>query len=240
MHHPEDGPPRELQARVAVDAAHCERAEQGLRRMAQHRYGELVARQERRGWLVRLRPVARKAALVIAVVAFVGGVVVAGQGVVESRSRWPDLALAAILFLEAWVLWVLARRGDRLAVAFRGAIARWFGNHAARLLRKTRRAVPFEGVYTLSGDQLAYSRLVQGERTLGWQRDLGKYRPRGTVLQVPGLLAFFDRPNLVVPTLIVLAGADGAMAAAIRAAGFTIVDIDAATMPEPGSAGDHP
>lgn len=226
---PEAGTPQELQFRLRVDAAHCDRAAQGLRLMAQYQYRGLVRRIEGLAWLAGAQRGVLKVAPAIAAVAFVAGLVVVGVGCVSSVSRPADFALAAALFLEALVLWWLPRRMERIRSGARARFERFFGDRAAALMRKTRRAAPFEAAYDLRGDLLAYSRVVQGRWTPRWHRYLGRYRARGVALQAPGVLAIFRKPGTVVPAMVVLTGDDDGLAAAIRALGWTIVDVDPAS-----------
>ena len=48
-------------------------------------------------------------------------------------------------------------------------------------------------------------------------------------LQMPELLAIYANRRLTAPSIVILTADDGAMAAAIRALGWTIVDVDPAT-----------
>ena len=229
MHAPDADVPRELQFRLRVDEAHCDRAAQGLRLMAQYQYRSLVRRYEGLAWLKRTQQGVRKLAPAIAGVSFIAGVLAIWGGCVDVSGRPACFGLGAVLVLEALALWLLPRRAERMGAAVREGFARFFGNRTATLMRKTRRAVPFEAVYDLRGDLLAYARNENGRWTQRWHRNLGKFRTRGVALQTPGLLAIFRKPGTVVPAMIVLTAEDGGMAAAIRALGWTIVDLDPAT-----------
>jgi len=220
--------PQELQFRLRVDEAHCDRAAQGLRLMAQHQYRSAVRRYEAIGWLRRTQQGIRKIAPAIAVVALIAGAAMLWVGCIDRAPG--DFVLAAALFLEAVALWRLPRWVERIRTGARAGFERFFGNRAAAMMRKTRRAVPFEAVYDLRGDLLAYSRLENGRWTHRWHRHLDKLRPRGVALQTPGLLAIFPKPGAVIPSMVVLTAGDGAMVAAIRGLGWTVVDID----PAPG------
>ena len=237
MDAPEADSPQELQFRLRVDEAHCDRAAQGLRLMAQYQYRSLAQRYEDIGWLKRVQQGGRKFAPGIAVVVFAAGLIAIWAGCVAESSRHIFFGLAALLFVEALALWLLPRRADGIGAGLREWFAKLFGNRAASMMRKTGRATPFEAVYDLRGDLLTYARIEKGHWTQRWHRNLGKFRSRGVALQTPGLLAIFRKPGTVVPALIVLTAGDGAMAAAIRALGWTIVDIDP-TSGEPATA--HP
>ncbi len=229
MNAPGADAPQELQFRLSVDEAHCDRAAQGLRVMAQYQYLSRVKRYEGIGWLTRFQQRTRKVAPTIAALVFVAGLIVIWVGCVDKSVRHVYFVLAAILLLEALALWLLPRRADRIGASLRDRFARSFGNRAADRMDKTRRAVPFQAVYDLRGDLLAYMRIEKGQGTLGWHRNLGKLRQRGVALQTPGLLAIFSKPGRVFPALIVLTTEDGGMAAAIRALGWTIVALDPAS-----------
>ena len=226
MNAPEADAPQELQFRLQVDEAHCDRAAQGMLLMAQYQYRGLVRRYEVKGWLKRFQQRARKVAPAFAVVVFVASLIGTWAGCVDPSHRGVWFGLAAILLLEALALWLLPSRAERVGTRVRVWFERSFGNRAAARMRKTRQAAPFEAVYDLRGDLLTYSRVEQGQWTHRWHRQLGKFKPRGAALQVPGLLAIFSKPGMVVPAIIILTAEDGAMAAAIRALGWTIVDID--------------
>lgn len=236
MNPPQADAPQELQFRLQVDEAHCDRAAQGLRLMAQHQYRGLARRYDDIGWLKGTRRGIRKVAPALAVVPFIGGLVMLWAGGLDRSPG--DFVLAALLLLEAVALWTLPRWSERIRIGLRRRFERFFGDRAAAMMRKTRRAAPFEGVYDLRGDLLAYSRIENGRWTHRWHRHLDKFRPRGVALQTPGLVAIFARPGRVIPAVVVLTAGDGAMAAAIRALGWTIVDIDpgsgeaAATTPD--------
>jgi hypothetical protein len=226
MNAPDADAPQELQFRLQVDEAHCDRAAQGMRLMAQYQYRSLVRRYEGAGWLKRFQQRARKGARAFAVVVLAASLFGIWTGCVDPPHRGVWFGLAAILFLEALALWLLPSRAERIGIRARAWFERSFGDRAAARMRKTRQAAPFEAVYDLRGDLLTYSRVEKGQWTLRWHRQLGKFKPRGVALQVPGLLAIFSKPGMVVPAIIVLTATDGAMAAAIRALGWTIVDID--------------
>ena len=226
MNAPEADAPQELQFRLQVDAAHCDRAAQGMRLMAQYQYRGLVRRYEGAGWLKRFQQCARKVAPAFAVVVFVASLVGAWAACVDPSHRGIWFALAAILFLEAVALWLLSSRADRFGTGLRLRFESLFGNRAAARMRKTRQAAPFEAVYDLRGDLLTYSRVQQGQWMHRWHRRLGLLRPRGVALRTPGLLAIFGKPGRVVPAIVILTADDDAMAAAIRALGWTIVDLD--------------
>ncbi|MFL6626589.1 MAG: hypothetical protein ACJ8G1_09110 [Vitreoscilla sp.] len=221
--------PRQLQFRLQVDAAHCDRAAQGLRAMARYQYRALVRRYEGGGLLERIRTGARRFAPALGAVAFAGGVLAACLSFAQEPSRLAWRVLAASLFLEAVALWMFPPRADRIRAAIRRFFERRFGNRAAARMDKTRRDAPFEAVYDLRGDLLVYSRVEQGAWTQRWHRQLGKFRKRGVALQVPGLLAIYANRRLTSPSIIVLTADDGALAAAIRAQGWTIVDVDPAS-----------
>jgi len=229
METPDADAPRQLQFRLRVDAAHCDRAAQGLRAMARYQYRGLVRRYEGGGRFKRFQQSTRKFAPAAGVVAFAGGVLAVCLSFAEEPSRRIWLVLAALLFVEALALWVLPPRADRIAAAMRLGFERRFGNRAAARMDKTRRDAPFEAVYDLRGDLLVYSRVDKGAWTQRWHRQLGKFRRRGVALQVPGLLAIYANRRLTAPSIVILTADDGAMAAAIRALGWTIVDVDPAT-----------
>lgn len=237
MNTPQADAPQELQFRLQVDEAHCDRAAQGMRLMARYQYRSLVRRYEGTGWLKRFQQRARKGARAFAVVVFAASLFGAWTGCVDRSHRSVWFGLAAILFVEALALWLLPSRADRIGTRVRVWFEGFFGNRAAARMRKTRQAVPFEAVYDLRGDLLTYSRVEKGQWTLRWHRQLGKFRPRGVALQAPGLLAIFSKPGRAVASIIILAAEDGAMAAAIRALGWTIVDIDPTTG-EPATPAD--
>ena len=226
---PDADAPQEWQFRLRVDEAHCERAAQGLRCMAQHQFRAQVERNERVAWFKRLQQVARKIARPLAVLVFIAALVAARSGWQDQAARTIWFGLAAVLVAEGMALWLLPRRADRIRAALRERFATFFGNRAAAMLRKARRAAPFEAVYDLRGEQLTYSRIEKGQWAQHWHRQLGKFRARGVVLQTPGLLAVFPKPAAVVPAMIILTDESGGMAAAIRALEWTIVAIDPAT-----------
>ena len=223
-----DAPPP-LQFRLDVDAAHCERAAQGLRAMAQYQYRGLVRRYEFTGRLLRFQQFCRKWARKAAAVAIVAGGVSLVAAQVNESARHIFWWLAAILFAEAAVLWLLPRDGEPMGKRLRLRFEKSFGDKAAALMLKTREAAPFEAVYDLRGDLLTYSRVVDGQSTQRWLRHFGKLPRRAIVLQTPGLLAVFRKPAAVTPTMILLTAEDDALAAAIRALGWTIVALDPAT-----------
>jgi len=225
MSAPAPGSPQELQFRLAVDDAHCDRAAQGLRLMAQYQYRTLALRYQNAAWIRRLQRGGSKVAPAIAVVALVAGLLTGWAAFPDTPQRRVYAVLSAILLLEAAALWWLPRRVDGIGVALRVRFERKFGDRAAAMMRKTRRALPFEAVYDLRGDLLAYARVADGRWTQRWHRHLDKFRPRGVALQAPGLLAIFRTSSTVFPSLIVLTGDDGAMAAAWRARGWTITDV---------------
>jgi hypothetical protein len=212
-----------------VDAAHCERAAQGLRLMAQRQYRSQVRRLQDKPWMRRTQSLGRRFARGFAAVVLVAGLLSLWAGVAGTPAHPVFLALGAILLLEAAALWVLPGRADRINGAVRRRFERLFGNRAATRLDKARRAAPFEAVYDLRGDLMVYSRIENGRWTQYWQRRLDKLRPHGVALQVPGLLAIFGKPGRVMPAIIVLTADDGAVAAAMRNLGWNIVDIDPAT-----------
>jgi hypothetical protein len=226
MNVPEADAPHELQFRLQVDEAHCDRAARGMRLMAQYQYRGLVRRYEGAGWFKLFQQRARKGARAFAVLVFAASLFGLWTGCVDAPHRGVWFGLAAILFLEALALWLLPSRGERIGIRIRVWFERFFGNRAAARMRKTRQAAPFEAVYDLRGDLLTYSRVEKGQWTHRWHRQLGKLRPHGVALRTPGLLAIFSKPGKVVPAIIVLTAEDGAMAAAIRGLGWTIVDID--------------
>jgi hypothetical protein len=231
MNAPDADAPRELQFRLQVDEAHCDRAAQGLRLMAQFQFRSQVARNQRVAWFRRFQQMARKAAPALAAIVFLAALFATWVGSTDASARPLFFVLAAILLAEAVALWLLPSRADRIGAATREWFARYFGNRAATMLRKTRRAVPFEAVYDLRGELLTYSRIEKGQWAQRWHRQLGKFRARGVALQTPGLLAIFPKPGAVVPAMIMLTDDEGGMAAAIRALGWTVTDLD-----EPGVA----
>ena len=209
--------------------------------MAQYQYRSQVQRYEDIGWLKWIQQGGRKAVSTIAAIAFIAGLIAIGVGCVDETSRHACFGLAALLLLEALAFWLLARRVERIRAGIREWFARFFGNRVAVMMRKTQRAAPFEAVYDLRGDLLTYARIEKGHWTQRWHRNLDKFRSRGVVLQAPGLLAIFRKPGTVVPVMIVLITEDGGMAAAIRALGWTIVDIDPTSGdPAAPEAGAHP
>jgi hypothetical protein len=226
---PDAAAPQELQFRIQVDQAHCDRAAQGLRAMAMHQYLGLTRRYENIGWYRRTRTGLRVVAPLLGVLVFGFGWVVAALAAVEPRSRVVLYTLAAVLFLEAVALVLAPFYADRVHDGLRARFARFFGDRAARRMRKTRQAAPFEGVYDLRGDLLTYSRIENGQWSMKWHRKLDKLKPRGVALRTPGLLVIFRKPGHVVPAILVLLADDGAMATAIEALGWTITDIDPAT-----------
>ena len=241
MNAPEANAPQELQFRLQVDESHCDRAAQGLRLMAQHQYRSQVRRHERTGWLGRMQRGGRKVAPAIGVLLLIAGVVSVLVSRANEPSRLVCYGLAAILFLEALAFLLLPLWADRVSTGIRVWFEGIFGNWGARRMRKTRRDAPFEAVYDLRGDLLAYSRIQDGQWTLRWHRQLGKIRPRGVALQAPGLIAIFPKPGAVFPAITILTAGDGAMAAAISALGWTIVDIDPISgEPAASAAGDGP
>src|SRR5579862_7994197 len=179
MNVPEADAPQELQFRLPVDEAHCDRAAQGLRLMAQYQYRSLVRRYEQWGWLKRAQKACRKFASAFAAVVFIASLFATWAGCVQASARHVFFVLAAILFLEALALWLLPPRADRIGACIRRRFERFFGNQAATMMRKTRRAVPFEAVYDLRGDLLVYSRIEKGRWAQRWHRQLGKFRSRG-------------------------------------------------------------
>ena len=226
MNGPEADAPHELQFRLQVGEAHCDRAAQGMRLMAQYQYRSLVRRYEGAGWFKRFQQRARKGARAFAVVVVAASLFGIWTGCVDPPHRGVWFGLAAILFLEALALWLLPSHGERIGTRVRVWFERFFGNRAAARMRKTRRAAPFEAVYDLRGDLLTYSRVETGQWTHRWHRHLGKFKPHGIALRTPGLLAIFDKPGRVVPAIIILTAEDDAIAAALRTLGLTIVDID--------------
>jgi hypothetical protein len=229
MNAPEADAPQEFQFRLPVDAAHCDRAAQGLRVMAQYQYLGRVRHYENIRWWKWMQRGSRQVPPWLAGVVFAASVVALWVGCTNKPARTVYFVLAAILFLEGLALRLLPSRADRIAARLRHRFARYFGNKAAARMRKTRQAAPFEAVYDLRGELLVYSRIEKGQWTLRWHRRLGRFRSRGIALQTPGLLAIFSKPARVVPSLIALTTEDGSMAAAIRALGWTIVDLDPAT-----------
>ena len=225
MNAPEADAPQELQFRLQVDEAHCDRAAQGMRLMAQYQYRGLVRRYEGTGWLKRFQQPDARARVRSRCLSSPRACSGSGRAAWNPPHRGVWFGLAAILFLEALAFWLLPLRADRIGVRIRVWFERSSAIGAARM-RKTRREAPFEAVYDLRGDLLAYSRVEKGQWTPRWHRQLGKFRPRGVALQAPGVIAIFRKPGVVVPAIIVLTAEDGAMAAAIRALGWTIVDID--------------
>ena len=229
MKAPEAKPPQELQFRLPVDAAHCDRAAQGLRSMAAYQYRSVALRYARIAWLKRLQVGGRKVAPVLGAIVFVVGLVASAVACADASVRTVYAILAAVLFLEALALWLLPRRADGVAAALRVRFERMFGNWAAGRLRKARLAAPFEAIYDLRGDQLTYSRIERGQWRQLWVRDLRKLRPRFVALQAPGVIAVFPKPGAVAPAMIILIADDGAMPAALRAMGWTIAEMDPAT-----------
>jgi len=226
MNIPDAHAPQELQFRLPVDEAHCDRAAQGLRLMAQYQYRSLARRYENIGWIRRARQGSRGLARALAAIALAASLMALWGGL---ANRWwcqGYFTLAAVLFVEAVALWLVLPRAERINNALRARFERYFGDRAAARLRPTRRDAPFEAVYDLRGDLLVYSRLAKGQWTQRWHRHLGKFRARGVALRTPDVLAIFPKPGTVVPAMIVLTAPDGALAAAIRALGWTIVDID--------------
>ena len=221
--------PTELQFRFAVDAAHCDRAAQGMRLMAQYQYRTLASRYAGAGWLQRCQRGARKVAPALALLVLATGLFAIREACTDPAHHVLWFVLAAILFAEALALWLLPRRADGLTLRLRRWFETGFGDRAAARLRKTRLAVPFEAVYDLRGDLLTYCRIENGQWTQLWHRKLAKFRPRGVALRTPGLLAIFRRPGHVMPAMIILTAQDDAVAAAIRALGWTIVDLDPVT-----------
>lgn len=225
MNLPEAHAPQELQFRLRVDEAHCDRAAHGLRLMAQYQYRSLARRYENIGWIRRARQSSRGLARPLAAVALAASLIALWAGLTDRWSRHEYFILAALLFLEAVALWLVLPRAERINSGLRARFERYFGNRAAARLRPTRGDAPFEAIYDLRGDLLVYSRVAKGQWTQRWHRHLGKFRARGVALQTPDVLAIFPKPGAVVPAMIVLTAADGALAAAIRALGWTIVDI---------------
>lgn len=226
MHTQDAHAPQQLQFRLRVDEAHCDRAAQGLRLMAQYQYRSLALRYENIGWIRRARQGSRRLAWALSAVALAASLVALWAGLANRWGRHDYFTLAALLLLEAVALWLVLPRAERINSGLRARFERYFGNRAAARLRPTRGAAPFEAVYDLRGDLLVYSRIAKGQWTQRWHRHLGKFRARGVALQTPDVLAIFPKPGAVVPAMIVLTAADGALAAAIRALGWTIVDID--------------
>lgn len=222
-------PTQELQFRLHVDAAHCDRAAEGLRAMAIFQYRSQVRRYENVGWFGRTRAVLLKLAPAIAALLVVAACIAVGIGVVERTARVVFFGLAAVLLLEAVVFVRISRQPDGARTWLRTRFETFFGNRAAAQMRKVRQATPFEGVYDLRGDLLAYSRVKDGQWTPRWHRRLGKFRARGVALRTSGMLVVFSKPGSVVPAILVLTTDDGAVAAALREQGWTIVDIDPAT-----------
>jgi hypothetical protein len=227
----------ELQFRCQVDAAHCDRAAQGMRLMAQYQYRTLARRYAESGWLQRCQRGARRVAPALALLVLATGLFAAWQACTDPSHRVLWFALAAILLAEALALWLLPRRADGVARRLRRGFETRFGHRAAARLRKARQAAPFEAVYDLRGDLLTYCRVQDGQWTQLWHRKLAGFRPRGVALRTPGLLAIFRKPGHVMPAVIMLIAQDDAMAAAIRALGWTIVDLDPATG-EPAAPAD--
>lgn len=226
---PETDTPRELQFRLHVDRSHCDRAAQGLRLMARHQYRSQVQWHERSGWFGRIKPRVRKTAPAIGVLLLIAAAISLWLSRWNGPSRLAWYGLAAILFLEALAFMLLPLWADRAATAVRAWFEEIFGNWGASRMRKTWRDAPFEAVYDLRGELLAYSRVQNGQWTLRWHRQLGKFRPRGVALQVPGLIAIFAKPSAVLPAITILTTGDGAMAAAMRGLGWMIADIDPVT-----------
>ena len=229
MTEPDPVPPQELQFRLPVDTAHCDRAAQGLRAMAIFQYRSQVRRHEGIGWLRRTRAVLVKLSPAIAVLLFVSAFIAGSIANVERSSRVAFFGLAVLLLLEAIVFVLLTLRFQGTNTWVRTRFETWFGNRALAHMRKARQAAPFEAVYDLRGELLAYSRIKDGQWTLRWHRQLGKYRARGVCLRTPGLLVVFPKPGSVVPVVLVLTADDDTVAPAFRAQGWTIVDIDPAT-----------
>ena len=236
MNAPEATAPQELQFRLAVDAAHCDRAAQGLRLMAQHQYRSVALRYANARWLKRLQRGGRKVAPALGAICFLLGLVMSVAAHVDRSERTVRAVLAAAFFVEAFAFWLLPRRADALAAGLRLRFERMFGNWAAARLRKARLAAPFEAVYDLRGDQLTYSRIEHDQWRQLWNRDLKKLRPRGVAMQAPGVVAIFPKPGAVAPAMLILIADDGALPAALRALGWTIAEMDPATG-EPRAAG---
>ena len=229
MTEPQADAPQELQFRLKVDAAHCDRAAQGLRLMAQYQYRCLVRRYEDIAWLKKAQRGIRKfLPLLVTVVVIAAGAAI-WMGCTSGSSGHIYFWLAAILLLEALALWLLPRRAEGIGARVRASCERYFGNRLAARMRKTRQAAPFEAVYDLRGDLLAYSRIENGRWTPRWHRHLDKFKPRGVALQTPGLLTIFKKPGSVVPVILILTADDDAMVGAIRALGWTVVEIDMAS-----------
>ena len=226
---PDAAPTQELQFRLHVDAAHCDRAAQGLRTMAIHQYRSQVRRFEAIGWFERMRAVLVKLSPAIAVLLLVLAVVAGSLGAMQRTSRGVLFGLTVLLLLEAIVFVLITLRFQGTNTWVRTRFETWFGNRALAHMRKARQAAPFEAVYDLRGELLAYSRVKDGQWTLRWHRQLGKYRARGVCLRTPGLLVVFPKPGSVVPVVLVLTADDDTVAPAFRAQGWTIVDIDPAT-----------
>ena len=221
--------PQERQFRLQVDAAHCERAAQGLRLMAQRQYRSVALRYANARWLKRLQRSGRKVAPVLGALCFLLGLVMSVAAGVDASARTVYAVLATAFFLEAFAFWLLPKRADAMAAGVRTRFERIFGNWAAARLDKARRAAPFEAVYDLRGDQLTYSRIERDQWRQLWNRDLRKLRPRGVAMQAPGVVAIFPKPGAVMPAMLILVADDGALAAAMRALGWTIAEIDPAT-----------
>ena len=226
---PQADAPQELQFRLKVDAAHCDRAAQGLRLMAQYQYRCLVHRYEANAWVKQAQRGLRKLLPLLMVAVIIAGAAAIWLGCTNGPSGHVFFWLAAILFLEALALWLLPRRADRIAASLRNTSERYFGNRVAARMRKTRRTAPFEGVYDLRGDLLTYSRIEHGQWTPRWHRHLDKFKHRGVALHAPGVLTIFKKPGSVVPAILILTADDGAMVTAIRALGWTVREIDMAS-----------
>src|SRR5579862_3867082 len=107
MNVPEADAPQELQFRLPVDAAHCDRAAQGMRLMAQYQYRSLVRRYEGKAWFKHLQQRARRVAPAFAVVVLAASLFGIWTGCEDAPHRGLWFVLAAILFVEALALWLL-------------------------------------------------------------------------------------------------------------------------------------
>jgi len=132
---PDAATPQQKQFRLQVDEAHCDRAAQGLRLMAQYQYRSLVQRYEANARIKQAQRVVRKIVPLIAALAFVAGLASIWMGCTNLPHRLVYFGLAAVLFLETLALCLLPRRAERIGARIRASSEKYFGNR-----RRSRRS----------------------------------------------------------------------------------------------------